>query len=349
MNVHFEELSDAQRAGGIEAATGQLASYLRSRGLQVTRSSADLTPGAAPDCVHLHGIWSPSMAMRFRRWRSCGVPCVWTPHGMLESWALAHKRVKKAAAWRVYQRFLLNRATAIHATSEREAEQFRKLGLRAPVAVIPWGVAAPPQSSAKSARAGEKQARRTALFIGRIYPVKGLTMLVEAWARVRPEGWTMRIVGPDEAGHRAEVEALIQKRGCADAFAFAGDLSGAATDEAFATAELFILPRHTENVGMAIGEALAHGLPVLTTQGAPWKLLEDESCGWWCPISTDGIAAALRAATSMTNEELAAMGERGRALVAERFHWPDIARQFVELYRWTTEGGAVPRCIRGAV
>ena len=98
---------------------------------------------------------------------------------------------------------------------------------------------------------------------------------------------------------------------------------------------------------MAIAEAMAHGLPVITTQGAPWKLLEEEHCGWWTPISTDGIVAALDDATRRSPEELAAMGERGRVIVAERFAWEAIARQFVECYQWLRGEGPKPACVVG--
>ena len=346
MKVHFEELSVGQRAGGVEAATHELCQHLRACGIQVTRSGAAGSSADSPDCVHLHGVWSPWLVRQFYRWRRQGVPCMWTPHGMLEPWALAHKRTKKAVAWRLYQRRLLNSATAIHATSDGEARQFRALGLDRPIAVIPWGVALPSPGRAAEGERRTDDRSRTALFVGRIYPVKGLPMLVEAWARVRPPRWRMRIVGPDEAGHRAEVESLIRKSGCESAFEFCGELAGSAKDDAYKSADLFILPSHTENFGVAIGEAMAHGLPVVTTQGTPWKVLEEERCGWWCPVSVDGLRAALFDATRKSPEDLLAMGQRGRAVVAERFEWGHLAEQFSELYRWSIGEGRPPNCFR---
>ena len=62
-------------------------------------------------------------------------------------------------------------------------------------------------------RAAASDRPMTAVFLGRIYPVKGLPMLVEAWARVRPAGWRLIIAGPDEAGHRSEVEAGVAAAG----------------------------------------------------------------------------------------------------------------------------------------
>jgi glycosyltransferase involved in cell wall biosynthesis len=58
---------------------------------------------------------------------------------------------------------------------------------------------------------------------------------------------------------------------------FSGVLTGEAKEAAFRDSDLFILPTHSENFGIALAEAMAHGLPVITTHGAPWKLLVKNS------------------------------------------------------------------------
>jgi glycosyltransferase involved in cell wall biosynthesis len=63
-------------------------------------------------------------------------------------------------------------------------------------------------------------------------------------------------------------------------------------------------------------------------------------------VSVDGIAAALEDATRKSPEELATMGVRGRAVVAERFSWDRIAREMIACYEWVLGGGAVPDCVR---
>lgn len=144
----------------------------------------------------------------------------------------------------------------------------------------------------------------------------------------------MRIVGPDEGGHLAEVKALVQRAGLNESCEFPGSAEGGALHWEYRNADLFILPSHTENFGMVVGEAMAHGLPVITTHGAPWQLLETEHCGWWVPVSVEGIAAALEDATRRSPEELAAMGARGRAVVEERFAWDRIAKEMIACYEW---------------
>lgn len=346
MRIRFEELEAGQRAGGIETATHQLSERLAGAGIIVSRSSDEDGRRFEADSVHIHGIWSPRLARQSLLAHRRGLPCILSPHGMLQPWALRHKRFKKAIAWRLYQQGLLQKVSVLHASSKSEAEQFKRLRLQARIAVIPWGVPLPalPVADQHTPHGGAKGVR-TALFVGRIYPVKGMPLLVEAWSRVRPPGWKMKIVGPDEAGHRSEVEALVQQRGLASDFEFIGELNGEPKRAAYESADLFILPSHTENFGMAIGEALAHGVPVITTQGAPWKLLEEERCGWWTPVSIDGIAAALADATSRSPEELQAMGQRGYDLVRKKFTWEKAAAEMKAVYEWVLGQGNKPDCV----
>ena len=140
-------------------------------------------------------------------------------------------------------------------------------------------------------------------------------MLIEAWARVRPDGWLLRIAGPDEAGHRKQVESAVSAAGLGEVVSFTGPLEPQMKKSAFFDADLFVLPTHSESFGMVVAEALAHGLPVLTTTAAPWSILRERGCGWWVDATVDGIAEGFRQATSLDTEALQAMGTKGRALV----------------------------------
>jgi glycosyltransferase involved in cell wall biosynthesis len=168
--------------------------------------------------------------------------------------------------------------------------------------------------------------------LGRIYPIKGLPMLIEAWARARPDGWILRIAGPDEAGHQKQVEKAVIAAGLGQVVSFTGPLAYGMKKSAFFDAELFVLPTHSESFGIVVAEALAHGLPVLTTTGAPWSILPQSGCGWWVDATVDGIAEGLRQATVLDPETLWSMGAKGRALVSGQFGWKRIADLMLSTY-----------------
>jgi glycosyltransferase involved in cell wall biosynthesis len=282
----------------------------------------------ADDVIHDNGIWLPHNHALAKLAARRGAARLVSTRGMLEPWALRHKRWKKRLAWRAYQRRDLAGAQLHHATAEAEEDNLRRLRLGVPVRTIPNGVDLP-QAAPRPAGRG---AQRTALFLGRIYPVKGLPMLIEAWGRARPKGWRLQIGGPDEAGHRAEVERAVGREGLGDTVSFLGALDGAAKAAAMAAAELLVLPSYSESFGMVVAEGLAHGLPVLTTTAVPWPGLEAHGCGWRVAPTVDGLAEGLRAVAGCDAAELRAMGRRGRELVAADYGWDSVSRRFADLY-----------------
>jgi len=193
------------------------------------------------------------------------------------------------------------------------------------------------------------QEKRTALFLSRINPKKGLPMLLDAWQRVAPEGWRLVIAGNDDANHLPVVERKIRELGLQDQVEVAGPLFGAAKEAAYRNADLFVLPSYSENFGIVVAEALGYGVPVLTTTGCPWQELQTYGCGWWVEPTPEGIEAGLKSALGVGgmeqgawSMELRAMGLRGRALVEEKYQWPGIAERMLEFYDWILNGGKQP-------
>jgi glycosyltransferase involved in cell wall biosynthesis len=280
------------------------------------------------DILHDNGIWLPHNHRIANLAARCNIPRVVSTHGMLQPWAMNHKWGKKRVAWWLYQRRDLQRAHCHHATADAEGRSVQCLGLGVPVRIIPNGVDLPELDS----QAERRSDQRKALFLGRIYPVKGLPMLIKAWARVRPQGWYLQIAGPDEAGHLTAVKNEVFAAGLNKTVSFMGPISGPTKQAALLDADLFVLPSYSESFGIAIAEALAHGLPVLTTTGAPWPMLQQHGCGWWVDPTVDGIGEGLRQATSSDSETLRAMGRKGRAFVKAEYRWERIAKQFIAMY-----------------
>jgi glycosyltransferase involved in cell wall biosynthesis len=288
----------------------------------------------ATDVLHDNGIWLPHnhqlTVLAARR----HIPRVVSTRGMLVPWAIRHKRWKKWLAWQLYQRRDLQRAQLLHATAPPEARNLENFGLGVPVRMFPNGVDLPDIDPGIAVeRKVPNAGQHTALFLGRINPIKGLPMLVEAWARVRPKGWHLEIAGPDEARHRDEVERAVSIAGLDGVVSFLGPVEGKAKSSLYLNANLFVLTSYSESFGMAVAEALAYGLPVLTTKGAPWPGLAVHGCGWSVDATADGIAQGLRQATSQDPATLHAMGAKGRAWVAAEFSWAAVAKQFSSAYK----------------
>lgn len=295
-----------------------------------------------PDVVHDNGIWWPhnhAIAILSRRH---GIARLVSPRGMLEPWARRHKPVRKAIAWQLYQRRDLLAAAALHATSPQELETLAQVLPGQQARLIGNGLDLPEAANTAFSSVAPRPGIRQALFLGRLHPVKGLPMLLRAWQLAAAAGWRLVLAGPDEGGHRAELEQLIATLGIAGTVEFAGAVSGKAKEQLFSNSQLFVLASHSESFGMSIGEALAYGLPVLTTQNVPWPQIADVGCGWRVPGEVEPLAAALREALACPDEALAAMGRRGRRLVAEEFGWESLTEHFIALYAGLLSQGPKP-------
>lgn len=293
----------------------------------------------APDVVHDNGLWLPHNHILAIAAARDGVPRVVSPRGMLDPWARGHKRWKKLIAWTAYQRHDLRQAQLLHATSQAEADHLDALGLGPPISVIPNGVDLPrlPSPARKSS------ALRRALFLGRIYPVKGLPMLIEAWARIRPRDWCLEIAGPDESGHRAEISRLVQKADLENQVTFLGPLESTAKSAALYSANVLILPSHSESFGMVVAEALAHSVPVLTTTAVPWPGLEAQGCGWRVPPTTEGLVDGLSRVFALDSETLRRTGAKGRTFVTAEYGWREVALRFLATYQSLVQRPRRPR------
>lgn len=281
------------------------------------------------DLIHLHGMWSPFLAVAALVARRRRIPFVISPHGCLESWALDYKYHKKWLALKTYQGAILRFASLFVASANQELQSIRQSGLCQAVAVIPNGVDVEPPPL----RDPHKQIR-TILFLSRVHPKKGLLDLIEAWSRVRQPGWRIVIAGGDEEGYRAKLEALIREKGLESECEFAGFVDGARKQACFSTADIFILPTYSENFGIAVAEALANELPVITTTGAPWQDLVEYHCGWWVNPGVQGISGALIEAMQCDAGELTKMGQRGRQLVIDKYSWDTIGATALEVSGW---------------
>jgi len=295
------------------------------------------------ELLHDHGLWSPSNYVAIQTAARKKVPSIISPRGMLEPWAINYKKGKKQLAWLVYQKQCLQKAKVLHATSVAEAQNLQKLNLHIPIALIPNGVELP--SCYRNQFCPSDQRHRTILFLSRIHPVKGLLNFVEALRTVPLTNWRLLIAGPNEDNHQREVEAAITSANLQDKISFTGDIDDQQKWNLYLQADLFVLPSFSENFGIVVAEALASGVPVITTKGTPWQELETYHCGWWVDIGVAPLTQALKAAMNLTDQERSTMGQNGRRLVEQKYSWADVAEKMASVYRWMLGQGNKPDCI----
>ena len=355
--VHI--VTGLQKAAGTSVFCGEVCNGLVAYGHDVTLSVADVANrgGLFPtdsrveitsivsviggaqkfDVVHIHGIWSPILhrvvawAMRDR------LPIVWSPHGMLAPWAMRHKWWKKCLPWHLYQKMDLKQAKMLHVTSEQEEDWIRELGFTQPITIAPLG------TMLQDLKPQETKREKILLFVGRIYPVKALDRLIQAFAMVPLElrkEWQLRIVGPDQAGHKECLEAIVKSMELGRSVVFAGPKFGDELNAEYDACDCLALVSHTENFGATVVDAMAHGKPVITSENTPWQEVVERRCGWWVSNEPASLSAALGQMMSLSDEDRQKMGARGRALVEEKYTWDSVVKAMVKGYEEVLNGRA---------
>jgi glycosyltransferase involved in cell wall biosynthesis len=283
------------------------------------------------DIIHNHGLWLMPNVVAGRTAAQARIPLIVSPRGMLAPEALQFSKRKKQLFWALFQKRALAHAAAWHATSTEEAHDIRAFGVKAPIAIIPNGT----DFAKIMADHDSNRVQRTTLFLSRIHPKKGLRDLISAWSRVAAErpSWQLIIAGPDENGHRGELEELVA-RDSVRSVRFLDAVYGEDKAKLMASADLFVLPTKNENFGLVVAEALAVGVPAIVSKGAPWSGLEVERCGWWIDQGVEPLTAALLQATALAAAVRRDMGLRGSDWMARDFGWDGIAARMSEVYAW---------------
>jgi glycosyltransferase involved in cell wall biosynthesis len=294
--------------------------------------------------IIVHGIWQfHSLAARLGAGRA-RTPLFVFPHGMLDPWferTYPLKHLKKRVYWTLAERWVFRRARAVLFTCRTELELARRpfLDRRMPLEVTGFGIAAPPDDATGGAAFLEAypqlRGKRIVLFLSRVHEKKGCDLLIDAFAQAASRHPHLRLVmaGPGEAATIAALQRDIRARGIESQVVWTGMLSGALKWAALRAAEVFVLPSHQENFGIAVVEALASSTPVIITDRVNiWREIAAGGAGFVVPDTKEGVAeGVVRWCETMGEAELAAMRERALACYREEFRIEGAASKLVEL------------------
>jgi glycosyltransferase involved in cell wall biosynthesis len=295
--------------------------------------------------VHIHGIWGVHCMAAAEMARSSKRPYMISAHGMLEQWALDHKRFKKALYAALVEKRRLQRAACLRALSADEVDDYRRLGLTNPIAIVPNSVDPPinPRADRFWDAYPELSGKRIVLFLGRLHPKKGLPLLLQAWSRKArmAEDIHLVIAGPDSENTRALLETMTGELNLSSSVTFTGMLTDERKWSALAAASLFVLPSYSEGFSVALLEALAIGVPAIVTTPCHIPEVLIHGCGWVVPPESGRIEGALNEFLSLSLDEAALLGERGRRLARQRFHPSVVGKQMAQVYDWL-QGAVLP-------
>lgn len=306
------------------------------------------------DLVMVHGIWMYPSVVCTRWSRATRKPYIVNPHGMLDAWALSRSGYKKRLAYLLFEREHLRGAGCLRALCDGEASAFRQFGVRNPICVIPNGVDFPDDREAGEAPpwVGEvDDRRRVLLYLGRLHPKKGLWNLLLAWNRLARKSefirreWSLVIAGWDECGYEKVLREQVRKLCLEPTVKIIGPCFGRARNSAYRYASGFILPSFSEGLPVVVQEAWAYGLPVLAT--AECNLADGFATGAAISVRPDpeDLERGLLEFVSMTDVQRSEMGVIAYQLARDRFCWPSLAKEMIDVCEWVLGRGPKPATV----
>ncbi|MCI9096713.1 MAG: glycosyltransferase family 4 protein [Lachnospiraceae bacterium] len=276
-----------------------------------------------PDIVHIHSSFGPSFYRKMPFiYMACfrGVPVINHIHGAeFETFYLKASDRKKRRIRKVY-----GKCTMLIALSEEWKRNLESVVSPEKITVI--------ENYCKIPDLSGTEKKKQILFLGEIGKRKGCYDIPEIYGRVLEKGERLPLIMAGD-GELAEVKKLFEDRDLQKDISFPGWVRGADKDKCLKESGIFLFPSYYEGMPMAVLEAMAYGMAIVTTRvgGIP-HLLEDGVNGYLCePGDIEGLSKRLLE-LSKDGDKRRKMGERARQKAIEEYSMESHIKKLMDLY-----------------
>ena len=254
------------------------------------------------DFVTLHSLYSFPVLAGYLLARLHRKPYGIWPHGVLAPIQRKISIGKKHVYNKLFADRILRNASVIFYSAEGEREEAASLGLHTPSVIVPDGFnpdefATLPARGRFRKRVLNGHAGPLVLFLARLHAKKGLDLLIWAMKSViaeRPDA-RLAIVGPPDPGSfNKQVLRWVEENGIAQETVVPGVADREMRLEAFADADVYVLPSLAENFGFSIFEAMACGIPVVVSDTLNYAVeIARTGAGLAVPRTPERFSAAI--------------------------------------------------------
>jgi glycosyltransferase involved in cell wall biosynthesis len=287
------------------------------------------------DIIHLMGHWTILNGLVYYYIRAYNKKYVVCPAGALPLFGRS-KLLKRIYNYFLGKRIIQNSDSQIVITKE-EISHFSAYGLNTDKIVwIPNGIEPETLKIRDDASFRKKYNLGNypfILFIGRLNPIKGPDLLVEAFCMLKKDFPNHHLVlaGPDE-GMLASLQKTIAAYDMNDRVHFIGHISGEVKSQGLHAATLMAIPSRQEAMSIVVLEAGVTALPVLLTDRCGLNYLEEIDSGMIVPSTIEGIKKGL--VSLLPNEEkMNSLGENLQHHILENYLWSTIVVNLTNLYK----------------
>lgn len=288
------------------------------------------------DIVHMHNYRTFQNIVVYYYVKKYKIPYVLQAHGSVLSF------FQKQGLKKIFDLFfgykILRDASKVIALTKTEAEQYKKMGVdEDKIEIVPNGIDLSeyenlPKREEFRKRYSIGDDEKIILYLGRIHKIKGIDLLVKAFADLTKDLDDIRlaIVGPDD-GFLSALKMQIEDLKIGNRILLTGPLYGRDKLKAYVGADVYVLPSIYEIFGITVLEALACGTPVIVTDRCGIADTVNDKVGYVVEYDKDQLRDVI--SKVLSDEELRRrFGEEGRRLVREEFGWDKGVRKVEEIY-----------------
>ena len=291
------------------------------------------------DIIHLHGFRNFQNIPAHHYAKKYNIPYVIQAHGSLPR-IIKKQRLKKLYDL-VWGNKILKDASKVIALTRTEAEQYKKMGVdEDKIEIMPNGIDLSeyenlPEKGEFRKKYSISDDEKIILYLGRLHKIKGVDLLVKAFADLIKELDDVRLViaGPDD-GFLSTLKGQIEDLKIGAKILFTGPLYERDKLEAYVDADIYVLPSVYETFPVTVLEACACGTPVIVTDMCGIADVVDGKVGHVVGYDKDQLRDVIIKIFSDEGSRRR-FGEEGRRLVGEEFSWDKVVRKIEGVYETT--------------
>lgn len=286
------------------------------------------------DLVHITAVWNFPVLAGALISIIKKKPYIISPRGVLHQEALTSKSgLVKKLYFNLFAKHYLQKAAAIHYTSQIEKEKSEQILKHKNSFVIPNGI-----DISSIALSGKGTApvtdKKYLLILGRIDRIKGIDILIPAFANIvkKFNDLILVIAGDERSPYAQEVRKMVEEKKISNNILFTGQVTGDDKWVLYKNALMFVLPSYSENFGMSVVEAMACGCPVVISDKVGiYKEIADNNAG--IIVKTDVESVEEGIFKLLNDEKLReTISHNGKAMVEKFYDIDKVADKMIEVY-----------------
>ncbi len=286
--------------------------------------------------IHVHGIWRAANLAGLIAASKSNTPVILSSHGMLEQWLWKEQGFMKECKKRIYFNLVFKKALphnlVVHAITSREKENLKGYFPGKRIVSIPNAINIDLENQPEGVNKAEPL-ETTIVFLGRLHPVKGIEVLLEAFCKANlPEKWKVQVIGPEEdLEYVNRLKVLVREKGIEDRVTFLAPIFDEEKLQLLRRAWVLVMPSYSEVIGMVNLEAALCNTPSITTFETG---LTDWEKGGGVLVHPEisHLTEALLKVSQWSNEERIERGRKSFDFVKKNYSWGSTFPRWKELY-----------------